>query len=61
MQLTYKAKEEEEEGQGGGKEAGKRQRGGINFVKGGKVRERREEGRGVKVEESRGRGDRRWR
>lgn len=28
MQLTYKAKEEEEEGQGGGKEAGKRQRGG---------------------------------
>lgn len=41
MQLTYKAKEEEEEGQGGGKEAGKRQRGGINFVKGGKVRGRK--------------------
>lgn len=41
MQLTYKAKEEEEEGQGGGKEAGKRQGGGINFVKGGKVRGRK--------------------
>lgn len=38
MQLTYKAKEEEEEGQGGGKEAGKR---GINFVTGGKVRGRK--------------------
>lgn len=42
MQLTYKAKEEEEEGQGGGKEAGKRQR-GDKLCEGGESERKEEE------------------